>query len=82
MNEDSRIGSLALSCPRYGGDCAHENLNHPGRFRATPASGGDIYGASVTLGDGTTTMLASGVSHPQAYRPCVRHYRRPLESLP
>jgi antitoxin StbD len=39
---------------------------------------GDIYEASVRLGDGTTTILASGVSHPQAYRACVRHYHGPL----
>ena len=35
----------------------------------------------MTLGDGTTTILASGVSHPQAYRACMRHYHGPLESL-
>ena len=42
---------------------------------------GDIYDVSVTLGDGTTTVLASGVSPGQAYSVCVRHYHGPLEGL-
>jgi hypothetical protein len=41
----------------------------------------DLYEASVTLGDGTTAILASGVSQPQAYYACVRHYHGLLESL-
>jgi len=42
---------------------------------------GDTWEASVTLPDGTTTILASGVSGKQAYWVCVRHYHGPLDSL-
>ena len=42
---------------------------------------GDIYDVSVTLGDGTTTVLASGVSPAKAYSVCVRHYHGPLGRL-
>ncbi len=42
---------------------------------------GDYWEASVKLPDGTTTILASGVSGYKAYKACVRHYHGPLDSL-
>lgn len=41
----------------------------------------DTWQATVKLLDGSTTILVSSVSHPIAYKACIRHYHGPLERL-